>query len=103
MIQAILRLYSYVFHLLLALASLGAGTVGALSANTSFQTDFFPWTGRELANWLIALGITGILSLILAVQGKLRFLYLLWAFAVTFLVTRGIFASGYRFAGESRF
>jgi uncharacterized membrane protein HdeD (DUF308 family) len=103
MVQAILRLYSYAFHLLICLGMLAVGLVALLSQGTTFQTDFLPWEGAELRNWLLGAGIIGIVAIILAYRGKLRVLFLLYTLAVAFFVTRGVFASGYRFEGEQDF
>ena len=103
MVQAIVRLFSYAFHLLLSLAALGVGLVAALSANTTFQFEFLPWSGKELQNWLIILGVIGLLAVALAFQGKLKFLFLVWSVLVAAMIANGIFLSGYRFDGESEF
>lgn len=103
MVQAILRFYSYVFQAIISLGALGVGAVAAMSDNTTFQFEFLPWSGKELQNWLIALGVIGLASVVLAFKGKLKFLFLAWTVVVTALVARGIFLSGYRFEGESDF
>jgi hypothetical protein len=103
MVQAILRFYSYVFQLIISLGALGVGLVAAMSENTTFQFEFLPWSGKELQNWLIALGLIGAASVVLAFRGKLKFLFLAWTMVVTALVARGIFLSGYRFDGEADF
>lgn len=103
MVQAIVRLFSYAFHLLLSVASLGVGLVAALSDNTTFQFEFLPWSGKELQNWLIALGAVGLISAALAFKGKLKFLFLAWSVVAAGLIARGIFLSGYRFDGETEF
>lgn len=103
MVQAILRLYSYVFQSIISLGALGVGLVAALSDNTTFQFEFLPWSGKELQNWLIVLGAIGLVSVALAFKGKLKFVFLAWTMVVTGLVVRGIFFSSYRFDGESDF
>lgn len=103
MVQAALRLFSYVFQLLIALGALAAGTVAAMSDHTTFQFDFLPWSGKELQMWLMGLGVVGVLSVVLAYKGKLKFLFVVWTLLVTGLVARGIFLSPYTFEGESDF
>ncbi|MBM3753885.1 MAG: hypothetical protein FJW38_07895 [Acidobacteria bacterium] len=103
MVQAIVRLFSYAFHLLLSLAALGVGLVAALSDNTTFQFEFLPWSGKELQNWLLALGAIGLVSVALAFKGKVKFLFLAWSVVAAGLIARGIFLSGYRFEGEADF
>jgi uncharacterized membrane protein HdeD (DUF308 family) len=103
MVQAILRLYSYGFQLLISLAFLGLGTVAALSDNTTFDIEMLPWSGDALQNALLLLGAFGVLSVVLAFKGKLRILFVAWTLGTVFLLGRGIFASGYRFEDESEF
>lgn len=103
MVQAIVRLFSYAFHLLLSLAALGVGLVAALSDNTTFQFEFLPWSGKELQNWLIVMGAIGLVSVALAFKGKVKFLFLAWSVVAAAMIARGIFLSGYRFDGESEF
>ncbi len=103
MVQAILRFYSYVFQMIISLGAFGVGLVAAMSENTTFQFEFLPWSGKELQNWLIVLGVIGVASVVLAFRGKLKFLFLAWTLVVTALVVRGIFFSSHRFDGESDF
>lgn len=103
MVQAILRLYSYVFQFLISLFLLALGLVAALSDNTTFEIDMLPWSGSDLKCALLVLGGFGILSTVLAFRGKLRFLFLIWTLIATGLLIRGIFASSHQFDGESEF
>lgn len=103
MVQAILRLYSYVFHLILSLFLLGLGTVAALSDNTTFELPMLPWSGEELTCWLLGLGAIGLVSVVLASRGKMRVVFLLWALVAFGLMGRGIFASNYQFDGVEEF
>lgn len=103
MVQALLRFYSYGFQLLISLVLLALGLVATLSDNTGFEIDLLPWTGKELRISLLILGAFGLLSLLLAVKGKLRFLFVMWTLGTVYLLGRGIFASGHQFDGESDF
>lgn len=103
MVQAILRLYSYAFQILLSLILLALGTVAMLSDNAGFEIDFLPWSGKDLKMALLLLGATGLVSAVLAFKGKLRILFLLWTLGTVYLFGRGIFASSHQFDGESEF
>ena len=103
MVQALLRFYSYVFQLLIALILLALGLVATLSDNTGFEIDMLPWSGKELRVSLLILGAFGVLSIVLAFKGKLRFPFVMWTLGTAYLLGRGIFASGHRFDGESDF
>ena len=103
MVQAILRFYSYGFQLLISLICLALGLVATLSENSTFQIDLLPWSGAELRISLLILGAFGLLSTVLAFKGKLRFLFVMWTIGTTYLLGRGIFASGHQFEGDSDF
>lgn len=103
MVSALLRLYSYIAQALLSLFLLGIGSVAALSDNASMQTDLLPWSGQELRNWLIGLGLAGLVSVVLAFRGKIRILFLLWTLGITILLGRGALGSSYRFEGTEDF
>jgi hypothetical protein len=103
MASALLRFYSYAFQFLISIILFALGSVAALSDNTGFEIDFLPWSGKELRMALLILGASGILAILLAIKGKLRFLFVLWALVITYLVARGIFASPHQFDGESEF
>jgi hypothetical protein len=103
MVQALLRLYSYGLQLLICLILLALGLVATLSDNTGFEIDLLPWSGKDLRTAVLLLGGFGLLSLVLAVKGKLRFLFLLWTIGTVYLLGRGIFASSHQFDGESEF
>jgi hypothetical protein len=103
MVQAILRVYSYIFHILLAVASLALSTVAAMSEHASLDIPFFPWSGESLVKWLFALGFLGLFSVYAAWKGILRVIFLLWTVVVAGIVARGIFASGHQFEGVEDF
>ena len=103
MVQAILRYYSYGFQILISLGLFAVGLVAAMSENTGFEIDMLPWSGKELRLALLLLGGFGIVSTVLAFRGKLKILFVLWTATTTVLLTRGIFASGHQFDGETEF
>ena len=103
MVQALLRFYSYGFQLLISLILLALGLVATLSDNTGFEIDFLPWSGKDLKTALLVLGACGLVSILLAIKGTLRFPFVLWTLAIVYLLGRGIFASPHRFEGESDF
>jgi len=102
-IGALLRIYSYLYHLLLALFLLGLSLVAILSSSHTLNLGMLPWKGSALTYWLFGAGLLGVLSILLAVAGKLRFLFLLYAPAVFGMMLRGYFAGGYAFNGKDEF
>ena len=78
MVARLLRLYSYLYHLALALFLLGLSLVALISSNT-LKMPMLPWTGTDLNWWLLWGSILGIASIVLAITGMFRYLFPLWA------------------------
>jgi hypothetical protein len=96
-LKALLRLFSYFFEGLLALVLL---VISLLSIVTGAELNlgFLPWKGMALSHWLLALALVGLITLLMALAGKLRWLFLLWCLAVFVLLVRGLLLSSQRFA-----
>lgn len=103
MLRLVLRIYSYLYHLLLCLLLAAVGGIGLLNSNTVLTLPMLPWEGDALAYWLFFGGVAGLLSLILAISGRLRFLFFLWTAAVLVLMVRGFFLSRYSFDDPGHF
>ena len=99
----LLRIYSYLYHLLLCLFLLAVGFL-AVSINPSeLQLDMLPWTGATLTRAVVMLGGAGLLCVLPAMVGKLRWLFPIWALFAFILMFRGFFLSGYSFDDASHF
>jgi hypothetical protein len=92
------KAFSYLFHLVLAAFLMGISVV-SLSSGLQLQLEMFPWQPSRLAVWLLALNLVGIVTILLALAGKIRILFLLWSLAVLAGMIRGFFLSPYRFTG----
>lgn len=92
-----MRFYSYVFHGVLALFLLAVSGLALLSGSSTLTLDMLPWRGANLAYWLFFSALFGLLSVILAMKGMLRPLFLLWSLAVLVMLVRGYFLSSYVF------
>ena len=103
MIGALLRIYSYLYHLVLALFLLGLSLVAISSSSHTLNLGMLPWKGSALSYWLFGAGLLGVLSILLALAGKLRFLFLLYALAAFGMMLRGYFVRGYAFSGKDEF
>ena len=103
MIGAFVRFYSYLYHLLLALFLFGLSLVAIASSSHTLNLGMLPWKGSALSCWLFGAGLLGVLSVMLALAGKLRFLFLLYALAVFGMMLRGYFAGAYAFSGKDEF
>ena len=101
-IKALLRVYSYVFGGLLALFVFAISSM-ALANRTPPNFTFLPWTGATLTYWLLGLALFGLLTLLLAMGGKMRALFFLWSLAVFVLLFKGLFVSFYSFSGPVSF
>jgi hypothetical protein len=55
------------------------------------------WTGRTLAWFLLLAGFVGLAVTVFAVQGRLRFLMLLWTAAVLGTLFYGFFLTSYKY------
>ena len=91
-----MRFYSYLYHGLFALFMLGISAV-ALASGTVLRLDMLPWSGQTGTYVLLFGGIFGILALLLALKGTLRFLFFLWSLVVFVMLFKGFFLSPYQF------
>ena len=89
----LLRIFCYLFHALISVALLALGVVGVVSAARNMKVQMLPWQGTELAHWLIGLGLVGLLSVLLAVTDRLRFLLPLWSVYVLGMLIKNVFLS----------
>jgi hypothetical protein len=100
----LLRVFCYIFHTVLCLALLGLGGVAMMSDVHDMKIETLPWHGAALNCWLIGLGIFGLLSVLLAIMGKIRFLLALWSIFVLGLLLKGVFLTpGVTFSGRDDF
>ncbi len=95
-VKALLRLFSFVFHALLCLFLVAVAGLG-LATGTTVQLGMLPWTGSTLVYVVFFGALTGLATLVLAILGKLRFLFFIWCLAVFVLMVKGYIFSGYRF------
>jgi hypothetical protein len=96
-LKTVVSWLSYLFHLALALFLLGLGGLGLATGPQSLHLEMLPWSGATLNYFLLAGSLFGLFSIVLAVTGRLRFLFLLWSLAVAVLLTKGYIFSSYRF------
>jgi len=100
----LLRVLCYLFHTILSLALLALGVVAIHSNVHDMKLETLPWQGTELNHWLVGLGVVGLVSVLLAITGKLHFLLPLWSIFVLGMMVRGVFfSSNVTFAGHSDF
>jgi hypothetical protein len=95
--KAIMRYFSYLFHLVLALFLLAVGGVALSTGTGALRLGMLPWSGETLNYVLIGGAVLGLLTVVLAMKGVLRFLFLIWAFLVFVLLVKGYIFSRYQF------
>jgi hypothetical protein len=100
----LLRVFCYLFHTILCLSLMALGIVAVRSGVNDMKLETLPWQGAELNHRLIILGVIGLLTVILAVTGKARFLLALWSIYVLGILVRGVFFnSTVTFSGSEDF
>jgi hypothetical protein len=94
----IFRIFSYFYHLGVALFLFALGMVALLSGDDhTLNFVMLPWEGNTLVWALLGLGLLGILSALLALTGKTRVLLMLTALVFFVLLLRGLYFSPLRF------
>src|SRR4051794_1731553 len=98
----ILRVYSYLYHLVLCLFLLGLSIV-ASGSSTTVSLPMLPWSGSELKTWLLWGSLAGLVSIVLAITGMFRWLFPLWTLLVLVLMFQGFMVKPYTFEGKPAF
>lgn len=103
LIVRLLRICSYLFHLALCLFFVGIATVTFAGGQHNLNLGMMPWKGVELTQWLLGLGILGIITTLAAAFGIFRFGFPLWCLFVVVMIIRGYFLSAYAYNGRDEF
>jgi hypothetical protein len=102
-VKTLLRFFSYLFHGILALFLAAVSGLALVAGTHSLRLGMLPWTGSTLTTVVFFGSIGGLLTLLLAMRGRLRALFFLWSLGVAVLMLKGYIFSGYHFApGEAR-
>jgi len=97
----IMRYFSLLFHLILALFCIAVSGLAIASGTPSLQLGMLPWTGNTLAYVLLFGALAGLAIIFLAIRGRLRILFVVWSLLVFILLLKGYIFSSYKFhAGE---
>ena len=104
LVKALLRLISYVFHGLFCLGLIALSSLAFVAGGgQSLRLGMLPWTGSTLLTVLFFGSLIGLLTLVLALRGSLKWLFFLWSLVVAVMLIKSYFLSGYRFApGEAK-
>ena len=96
-VKTLLRLFSYLFHGLLALLLIALSAFALISGAPNLQMGVLPWTGSTLDEIVLIGSIIGLVTVLLALRSKLRFLFFLWSLTVVVMLLRGYIFTGYHF------
>ena len=99
----LLRLYSYLYHLVLALILFAISGVAIASDVHTLNLAMFPWKGDELIHWVFYGSIAGLAAIAFAVTGIFRYLFPLWTLTVFVMMARGFLILPYTFTGRDEF
>jgi len=97
-IKALLRLFAYLYHGLLALFLLLVAALALGSGAQALNLDMLPWSGPTLAWILLAASVFGLIAVLLAIAGRTAAPFFLWSLAVAAMLLKGYVFSHFRFA-----
>jgi len=104
MLGALMRLFSYLYHLFFSLFIFGLGAIGWFSPNTRLELPMLPWwEGPALSRWLFFGGLFGMLSLALAYSGRIQILFRIWTITAVAVFIYGFFLTPYGFRSSEEF
>ena len=101
-LSGLLRVYSYLFAISLSLFALAVSVV-AVTSGHPLSLGFLPWKGTRLTYWLFGLALAGLISVFLALRGRLRGIFFLWSLGVASLLIWGFFLTPYSFTAAFPF
>jgi hypothetical protein len=90
-LRFLVEIYSYLFHAVLSLFLLGIAMVAYIDGSSTFNIDMLPWEAPTLVRVLLLGNVIGLITLVLAITGKFRLLFPLWAAVVMYYVVKGVF------------
>ncbi len=96
---AVLRLYSYLYHLALSFFLFAISVVTLIGGKNNLQLPMLPWEGASLTHWLFGLGLIGLLVTLLALTGIFRYAFPFWCLFVVMVMARGFFMSSFYYSG----
>ena len=96
------RVYSYLFAISLSVFTLGLAVV-AVASGSPLSLGFLPWKGARLTYWLFGLALLGLISVYLALRGRLRAILFVWSLVVAGLLIWGFFLTPYSFTAAFPF
>jgi hypothetical protein len=96
-VKLVMRYFSYLFHLLLIAFLIAISGLAMSSGTPSLRLGMLPWTGSTLIYVVFFGALAGLVTVLLALRGSLRVLFLIWSLLVAILLLKGYIFSGYQF------
>ncbi len=104
LIGTVLLYFSYLYHLIFGLLLTAIAGLTLAGGQPNLHLTMLPWKGETLTWWALALGLGGILFVVLAASRVFRYAFPLWCLFAVILMFRGFFLPGtYVFSGQSNF
>ncbi len=103
MFRPIMRIFGYVYHLILGLFLLAIASIAGFGSNISLRLEMLPWAGSTLTFTLFIGSLLGLVSLFLAIKGKLRLPFRIWTVTVFGVMAYGYFLTSYGFNSPDDF
>lgn len=97
-IKALLRVFSYLYHALLALFLLAVSVLALASGPGALHLGMLPWKGATLAWILLAGSLVGLAAVVRAIRRTRAGLLFLWSVVVAVVLLKAYVFSAYRFA-----
>ncbi len=97
----VLRVYSWIFQTALCAMAIALCAATMVTGSHGLDVAWIPMPVDQQFTWLLGLGLFGLICVLLAVSGKLRILLFLFAIYSAYMLIKGLFMSGYSFAGPT--
>jgi len=100
--KALLRWFSYLFHLAFGLFWLGTAALALIFVPRALQVKMLPWEGVPLDSAILAAALFGVTAAWWAITDRRRMPFFVWSLALAVFLVKGFLFGGSRFApGEA--
>ncbi len=97
-----LKVYSWIFQAILCLMAIAVAVAAIVTGSGNLN---IPWVIFHAPQnlFLLGIGLVGLLCVFLAIKGSWRILLFLFSIHTLYMLVKGLFMSGYSFAGPDDF
>jgi hypothetical protein len=98
----VLKVYSWIFQAILCLMAIAVAVAAIVTGSGNLN---IPWVIFHAPQnlFLLGIGLVGLLCVFLAIKGSWRILLFLFSIHTLYMLVKGLFMSGYSFAGPDDF